>query len=68
MEQDVRNLVQELEVRWKSLTIANDFVFGGSVNSLSHFRQPGSRPSSRSQLCLLSTSLSSHPSSSSVSR
>lgn len=28
MEQDVRNLVQELEVRWKSLTIANDFVFG----------------------------------------
>lgn len=28
MEQDVRNLVQELEARWKSLTIANDFVFG----------------------------------------
>lgn len=28
MEQDVRNLVQELEVRWKSLTIANGFVSG----------------------------------------
>lgn len=28
MEQDIRNLVQELEVRWKSLTIANGFVSG----------------------------------------